>query len=399
MLEKTQKTRIYLDHNATTPVGSDILSKIVEVADIWGNPSSIHWAGRGPKALIRESRQHLASALSVSPLELIFTSGGSEANATVIRSIFDEIEKTSSPRFGRNEFVTTQIEHPSVLKAFQWIEERGAKVTYLTVDRDGNLNLELYEKVISEKTALVSIMYANNETGVVFPIQKLAKIAHERGALFHSDCVQALGKVSLNLAKMGIDYASFSGHKVYSLKGTGFLYARKNCPIEPLIFGSHERHRRGGTENTLGIWSLGVMAQKLSTVSEIYPRITLLRDQMEEQIQKTISGVKITSKSAHRLPNTSSMVIEGVDGETLLMSLDMKGIAVSTGAACSSGSPEPSPVLLAIGLSRQEAQSSLRVSLGWKTTPEEIQTFIDILSQVVQRLRTLEQTQKELDHV
>lgn len=392
MRSEANKTKVYLDHNATTPLSEEVISGLSLVARIWGNPSSIHYAGRGPKSIIREARQLLSLSLGVNPLELIFTSGGSESNNSVIKGIFDLIKRTpvGHQLFSRNEYITSQVEHPSVLKTFKWIESRGAVVHYLPVNRKGEIDLEMYENVLSERTALVSIMFANNETGSVFPIQKMAKLAHSKGALFHSDCVQALGKMSLNLEKLEVDYASFSAHKFYAMKGVGLLYVKKGSPFEPLLIGgAQERNRRGGTENALGIWSFGEMTKKLSTISEKYPQMQNLRDHFESRVLSEISQVQITAQQSPRLPNTSSLVIKDVDGETLLMSLDIAGFAVSTGAACSSGNPEPSPVLLAMGLSREEAQSSLRISLGLQTNKNEIDQFIETLKSVVERLRSL----------
>jgi len=389
MLENTGTRRIYLDHNATTQVSEKIIQGLGLITRMWGNPSSIHYAGRAPKSILRETRNSLSEALGVSPLEIVFTSGGTEGNNTVIQGVCCLSLSNHEALLHRNEYITSTVEHPSVLKTFQFIETTGAKVHYLPVNRKGEIDLEMYEKVLSEKTALVSIMFANNETGVLFPIQKMAKMAHQKGALFHSDCVQALGKMTLNLKKMEIDYATFSAHKVYALKGVGALYIKKGSPFQPLIFGgAQERHRRGGTENTLGVWAFGEMAKELGNMSERYEKLTQLRDYFEDQILKELEDISITSKEAPRLPNTSSLVLKGVDGETLLMSLDLRGFAVSTGAACSSGSPEPSPVLLAIGLTRQEAQNSLRVTIGWNTTKDQLDEFIKTLKEVVHYLRS-----------
>jgi cysteine desulfurase len=235
------------------------------------------------------------------------------------------------------------------------------------------------------------MMLANNETGLLLPIQKLAARAHAAGAKMHVDAVQALGKTPVNLAELGVDFASFSAHKFYALKGCGILYSKKGNDLRPLIFGGgQERHRRGGTENMLGIWALGFMARKLTEMPEKIAQVQILRDEMERAILARIPQVHVTQGDAPRLSNTSSLVLDGVDGETLLMSLDVKGFAVSTGAACSSGSPEPSPILLAMGLSREQAQSSLRVSLGWTTTREEIEEFVSTLQQVIERLRQIQ---------
>jgi cysteine desulfurase len=384
------KKQIYLDHNATTPLSTKVLTRLPEALAFWGNPSSIHWAGQQVKTLLRTARQSLAQGLGVSPLELVFTAGGSESNNTVIKGVFHHFKNSD-----RTEYITTDIEHPSVIKAFQWIEEQGAKVHFLKVNRSGEIDLARYRQILSSNTALVSVMAANNETGVLFPIREMAKEAHTAGALFHSDCVQMFGKLPLNLKELDLDFASISAHKFYALKGTGVLYSKKGNQVPPLVHGGgQERHRRGGTENTPGIFALGVMAGELSKVSEMAREVAALRDHLEKRVLHEIPNVTVTHGKALRLPNTSSLVLQDVDGETLLMSLDVKGFAVSTGAACSSGSPEPSPVLTAVGLEPKEAQSSLRVSLGWESTPEEIDDFVDVLKATVERLRELQTSER-----
>jgi len=378
---------IYLDHNATTPLSSESQRAILEGLSFFGNPSSIHWAGRKSKNKIREARAQIAQLLNVSPLELIFTSGASESNNTVIKTLFQISSK--------KHFITSQVEHPSVLKTLEAIERLGARVDYIPVNRDGFLDLEVYKKCLSEQTALVSIMYANNETGSLFPIAELARMAHEKGALFHTDAVQALGKIPVDLAELGVDYASFSAHKFYALKGTGVLFAKKGVPQIPLIHGgAQERHRRGGTENVLGILSLGAMASQKARIGHEAERLQGLRDDLQDSILQEIPQVSVTAGVAPRLPNTLSLVLKGVDGETLLMNLDIKGYAVSTGAACSSGNPEPSPVLLALGLTRDEAQNSLRISLGWETTESQVRQFVQDLKASVARLRQIEDEQR-----
>lgn len=374
----------YFDHNATTPVANDVIRAMPELLQHWGNPSSIHWAGRAPKNLIRETRQKISQYLNCSPLEVVFTSGGSEGNNAIIKSIFQLLNNK------KNHFMCSQVEHPSVIKTMQYLESLGAKVNYIPVNRRGEIDLKYFEKHLTEQTALVSIMSANNETGTLFPIQQLAELAHARGALFHTDAVQLFGKATIDLKKLNVDYATFSAHKFYSLKGTGFIYLKKGAPFESLITGGgQERHRRGGTENTIGIAALGQVLPQLENLNFEMNRMTQLRDYFEEQILSLIPEVSVTAGETDRICNTSSLVINGVDGETLLMNLDIKGYAVSTGAACSSGNPEPSPVLLAMGLSRTEAQNSLRVSFGWGNQMSEVDQFIQDLIQIVQRLRRL----------
>lgn len=384
---------VYLDHNATTPVDLSLLPFIPTWMSQFGNPSSIHQASRGPRTLIREARAQLAELLGVSPLEIVFNSGASEGNNTVIKGVWDRKGKE------RNEFICSSVEHPSVLKAMQTIEKKGAIIHWIPVNRKGELDLEFVKSKLSEKTALVSIMSANNETGTLFPVKSVVELAKNVGALVHSDCVQMFGKHPLNLKDLGVDYATFSGHKFYALKGSGFMYIRKTAPYVSLIDGgAQERFRRGGTENTLGIAAMGHMARTMAgmNLGSKWAEIEKLRDGFEDSIIRDISGVHITARIAARLGNTSHMMIEGVDAETLLINLDLDGFFVSTGAACSSGNPEPSPVLLNMGFSRQEAQTSLRVSLGWSSNQADMDAFSVRLKDVVARLR---QMKKELSDV
>ncbi len=392
------KSFIYLDHNATTPVCGEVLEALPGFAAAWGNPSSIHQAGRMPKNIIRDSRKAIAESFKVSPLEIIFTVGGSEANNFVIKGIFEfyqleQIQKlkvNGTSKEIRNHYMCSAVEHPAVFKTLMYLKSMGAEVDIIPVNRRGEIDLEFYQSHLSEKTALVSVMMANNETGTLFPIEQMATMAHARGALFHTDAVQAFGKIEINLSALNVDFASFSGHKFNSIKGSGFLFAKRGTQLNPLIHGgAQERHRRGGTENTMGIGCLGVVAKRTAFIAEKAKSISKIRNHMESRILSEISDVTVTASETPRLPNTSSLVLLGVDGETMLMSLDLKGFAVSTGAACSSGNPEPSPALLAMGLSRDEAQNSLRVSLGWDTTLEQIESFVETLKSVVTRLRTL----------
>ncbi len=384
---------VYLDHNATTPVNSELANYFPDWVSQFGNPSSIHQASRGPRTLIREARNEIAHYLNVSPLEIIFNSGGSEGNNTVIKAVWDK------RGFTRNEFICSAVEHPSVLRAMQSIEKKGAIIHWVPVNRDGELDLQFLTEKLSEKTALVSIMSANNETGSLFPIQEIAQYAKKVGALVHSDCVQMLGKQALNLSELGVDYATFSGHKFYALKGSGFVYVRKTAPYVSLIDGgAQERFRRGGTENTLGIAAMGFMVKKMNVtaLNAIWSEQKAIRDYLEMTVLQQIPNVQITARKSPRLINTSHMMIDGIDAETLLINLDLDGFYVSTGAACSSGSPEPSPVLLSMGFSRQEAQTSLRISMGWATQRIEIENFVLRLKELVLRLR---QMKKELSHV
>ena len=380
----------YLDFNASSPLHPDVIAHLPQVLSHFGNPSSIHWAGRESKAILRQARENMAKALNVQSLEIIFTSGGSESNNTVLQEIFANVDSV------RNELIISDIEHPSVTQTAQSLEARGVVVHRIKIDREGNFDWKHFEKVLGPKTALVSVMYANNETGILLPLKDITAKAHAAGAKMHTDAVQALGKVPLDLKNLDVDYASFSGHKFYSLKGTGVLYIKKGQDLAPMIYGGgQERKRRGGTENVLGIWSLGFMASKAAKITEEAMRVKYLRDMMENRIKKEIPHVQITQSSAPRLPNTTSVILNQVDGDTLLMSLDVKGFAISTGSACSSGRPEPSQVLRNMGLSHQEAQNSLRISLGWMTTENQVNEFVDALKTIVERLRSIEKEQSE----
>ncbi len=391
-LSQTQnlRSRVYLDHNATTPPSQLVLDRAKEILTIWGNPSSIHESGREPKRILRETRQQVAKRLGCHPLEIVFNSGGSEGNVTILRGVLSQSQ--------RKKIVLSAVEHPSVFKTAMDLQNEGIKVELIPVHRDGTLDMKEALRLIDSETALVSVMLANNEFGTIFPIQELSQIAHSRGALMHSDCVQGLGKIAVDLSQLDVDFATFSAHKFYSLKGTGFVYIRRNSPFKALVTGGgQERGRRAGTENIFGIASLGVNLPCLDTLEEESLRVQKIRDEFENEVLAKIPRVSITARESSRVPNTSSLVISEVDGEVLLMSLDVKGYCVSTGAACSSGNPEPSPALLAMGLNAQEAQSSLRVSFGRQNSREEMLTFVEVLSQVVQHLRKIQKGSSEVE--
>lgn len=381
---------LFFDYNATSPLHPELKPKLVEWLDVWGNPSSVHAHGRDAKKVLRESRQSLAEMLSVSPLELVFTSGGSEGNNTVIGGLLD-----SPLSLHKKELITTQVEHPSVARAMDHAEQRGFTVHRIAVDREGRFDFEHFQRVLSEKTLLVSVMLANNETGVILPLSQISQLCKDKNVLVHTDAVQALGKMPVNIPELGVDFATFSGHKFYALKGTGFVYVRRGNEFFPYIHGGgQERGRRSGTENVLAIASMGFMAEKLKDFSAMYNHMKTCRDAFEEQILKRIPDVEINGKTANRVPNTSSVVIKNVYGESLLISLDVKGFCVSTGSACSSGSSEPSGVLQRMGIPREEAQSTMRVSMGWMTTLEQVNQFVDVLEQTVAHLRSLKKDKK-----
>lgn len=381
---------IYLDFNATTPIDPKVQEKLGSWITMWGNPSSIHHHGRGPKRLLRESRRSLARDLNCHPLELVFTSGGSESNNLGIKGCALEVKKKFP---NRKKILIGAIEHPSVLNQQESLRQLGFDVVIIPVNREGQYDLDFFQNQLDDSVALVSVMLANNELGVIAPIKAMVEKAHAVGAYFHSDLVQALGKFPFQLDELNVDLASFSSHKVYALKGTGLLYVKKGTPLKTLIDGgAQERYRRAGTENLLSIASFAFMVEELNANSFV-ERLTPLRDHMEQRIKDEIAGFQGLCQSQQRLANTSTFCIEDVSGESLLMNLDIRGFSVGTGAACSSGNPEPSPVLLAIGLSRDEAQTSLRVSLGRTTTLEQVNSFVDNLVEVVNHLRGLQEAE------
>ncbi len=377
---------IYLDNNATTPYHPDVKQWLkTEAGDLWGNPSAMTQTGRPVKKLLRESRKSFSKLLDVRPTELIFTSGGTESNYISLNQF--QNSEDSCPHV-----ISSCVEHPSVLKSLmQWEAEGKIKLHLIDVNKKAQLNVDQYEQILKDnKIYLVSLMYANNEVGMVFPIQKLCALAHEHGALFHSDMTQALGKSKFNLKSLGVDYATFASHKFYALKGAGILYVKQGVAFKNVIIGGgQERSRRAGTENILSIGSMGRVVPYLLGSGSYIKKMRTLRDFFESELTKNVNGVKVNGTLVDRLPNTSHFFVEGVEAENLLMRLDLVGISVNTGAACSAGSPEPSPVLLQMGFSRSEAQSSIRVSLGWENTREDIQKTLDALYEIVPKLRNL----------
>lgn len=378
--------RIYLDHNATTPVDSSLYPLVDQIVKEWGNPSSIYSLSRTPKKILREARQSFASQLGVHPLEVIFTSGGSESNNLALKGIQDHLKKN-----GKDTLIVSSVEHPAILKTAKYLQSKGLKVFYIPVCKNGLIDSEFLEDHLkNNKVGLVSVMAANNETGVIHPIPQLSALTHRYDSLFHTDAVQLVGKSPMNFKEMDVDMASFSSHKFYSLKGAGALYCRKGIPLESLIHGGgQERSRRAGTENILAIACMKHMIERLPELEAKLPYVESLRDHCESEVLRLIPNVEISAKTQKRLANTSHMIIDGTDGENLLMNLDLAGFEVSTGAACSAGSPEPSAALLAMGYHRSEAQSSLRVSFGKDNTMDDVDQFVAALSKIVPHLREI----------
>ena len=378
--------KIYFDHNATTPVLPEVFDAMVPyLKELWGNPSSIHWAGRGTRKAVDEARDRVCALLNCAPLELIFTSSGTEGDNHAIKGIaFSKKDKG-------NHIITTKVEHPAVLNTCKYLAKEGFDVTYLDVDADGMIDLDALKAAITDKTILITIMYANNETGVIFPIPEIGEIARERGVTFHTDAVQAAGKLPIDLKTLNADLLTISGHKLYGPKGVGALFARRGVRLTPLIHGGHhERNRRGGTENVAGIIGFGKACEiALADMDHEITHLKALRDRLEKGILEKEDHVKINGAVDRRLPNTSNISYEFVEGESLLLSLDMKGVAASSGSACTSGSLEPSHVLLAMSLSHEMSHGSVRISLGKSNTEQEIDYLIEIMPPIVARMRSM----------
>jgi len=387
--------RIYLDNNATTPIDPIVLASFTEAIESYGNPSSMHSFGREAAEIVHEARAAAGGLINAAPEEIIFTSGGSESNNTVL-SIFTPGNKAGDGALdfdpSRNEIVISSIEHPAVLETAKYVASRyGMKLRLAPVDEEGRVRLDELEKLVNEKTALVSIMLANNETGVIQDIASVARIAHAHGAYAHSDAVQAAGKIPVDVRELGLDYLSASGHKIYAPKGAGFLWRRAGAPFIPYIHGGHqERGQRAGTINAPAIAALGractLAAEKLSGEAL---RLAELRDRLHAGLTERIANTRYNGCKKFSLPNTLNLSFRAAEGESILLYLDLEGIAVSTGSACASGSLEPSHVLLACGLTAELAHGSIRFSLGRMTRPEEIETVIEKLPPIIERIRAM----------
>jgi cysteine desulfurase len=402
MNDKTKVRKVYLDYNATTPIHPEVKKALIKAMEFYGNPSSLHEPGRKVRALIEESREKVAVFINAHPEEIIFVGSGSEANNTVINL-------SSCPACNACELsgckpdqkiVTSTIEHPCVLEAAACQKERGIKVSYAGVDKYGKIKLDEYKKLLAAKPALVSIMMANNEIGTIQDIKKLCRMAHEQGALFHTDAVQAVGKLEVDVQDLGVDYLSFSGHKIYGPKGIGALYIRKGAAFCPFIRGGHqEKGRRAGTENSLGIIAFGraVEMRKKEMAAE-FKRLTALKNLLKAGIEKNIPDIQFNGHPLESLPGTVNVSFSAAEGETILLYLDMEGIAVSTGSACASGSLDPSHVLLATGVAAERCHGSIRMSMGRDTTEKDIEYVIEKLTKVIKRVREISSVSQEVNH-
>ncbi len=375
--------RAYLDNNATTPVLSAVLEAMLPYFNAeFGNASSIHHHGQHTRAAVERARESVAALLGARAAEIVFTSGGTEA---------DNLAVFGLARPG-DHVITSTIEHHAVLNACRWLEQIGCEVTYLPVDPRGIVDPEDLRRALRPNTRLISIMMANNETGVLQPIEEIARIAAEADVYFHTDAVQAAGKVPIDVSRLGVDLLSISGHKIHAPQGVGALYVRKGTLIQPMIHGGrHERGRRAGTENVAGIVGLGKAAElaRAGLSNGEAAHMAELRDRIERTILGQTDGVGVNSAGAPRVPNTTNIWFEGIEGEALVIALDLKGVAVSTGAACSSGAIEPSHVLTAMGLSPEHARASLRFSLGKQNTADDVDLLLATLPDVLARLREL----------
>ena len=384
--------RVYFDHNATTPVAPEVLAAMLPYfSEEYGNASSIHSFGQTAQGAVEHARISVAALLGAQPGEITFSSGGTESNN---HAIFGVVAAARGPA---RHVIATAVEHDAVLDPCRALEKRGVAVTFLPVDREGLVNPDDVRRAIRPETVLITVMLANNELGTIEPIEEIGKIASERGVVLHTDAVQAAGKIAIDVKRLGAHLLSISGHKFYGPKGVGALYIRKGTRIEPLIYGGHsERGRRPGTEDVSSITGLGKAAElALLRMQEENRCVAALRDRLEKGLLDRILYARVNGSRMHRTPNTTNLTLPFVQGEAMVIALDLKGIACSTGAACSSGSVEPSHVLTAIGLPPEEARATLRLSLGHQTTEEEIDFALDTIPPVIKRLREISPTYKK----
>jgi cysteine desulfurase len=405
-------TRVYLDHNATTPVEPSVLDAMLPyLSGEFGNAASIHTFGQRARAAVETAREQVAALIGARPQEIVFTSGGTEADNHAIfgtvaapvswpavpsKNPLDDLERRFSIAHLKH-VITSNIEHEAVLNTCQELAKRGVAVTYLPVDREGLISPDQLRRAIRKETVLITVMHANNELGTVQPLEDIGRIAVEADVYFHTDAVQSAGKLAIDVNALHLDLLALSGHKFYAPKGIGALYIRGGTRLQQLLYGGH--HQRGfrpGTENVAGIVGLGKAAEMArKSLGEDAARISALRNQLEEGLLSRVPHSRANGARAPRTPNTSNITFPGIEGEALVIALDLKGLACSTGAACSSGAVEPSHVLTAIGLTPDEARASLRFSLGRHTTPADIQFALEVVPAAVDQLRELSPTYRK----
>jgi cysteine desulfurase len=383
--------RVYFDYNATTPLAPGIAERMASATqDLFGNPSSVHYYGQQAKAALDDARSAVALLIGGDPSEIVFTSGGTESDNFALRGAAEAVEPS-----GRRHLIASAIEHEAVLNTLKALARRGWRTTLLPVDQSGIVAPDRLREAIGDETALVSVMHANNEIGTIQPIAELAAIAHERGALLHTDAVQSAGKIPVDVRALGVDLLSLSAHKFNGPKGAGALWIKRGTRMQPLLTGGkHERNRRAGTENVPAIVGLGaaagVAAGKMAAEAV---RLAALRDRLEEGILRAVPGTGVNGARQPRVPNTTNISFDHVEAESLLIALDLEGVAVSTGSACSSGTLEPSHVLRAMGYPAHRTQNSLRFSLGLFSTEEEVDRVVALMPRLVEKLRGLTKRQ------
>jgi cysteine desulfurase len=383
--------RVYFDYNATTPLAPEVVDAVVRITrDVFGNASSVHHFGQQAKAALDDARSAVADLIGGDPSEVVFTSGGTEADNFAIRgaaALFDTVE----PSRKKHHLIASAIEHEAVLNTLKALGRTGWRTTLLPVDQTGVLSVDRLRDVITDDTALVSVMHANNEIGTIQPIKDLAAVARAHGALMHTDAVQSVGKIAVNVRDLGVDLLSLSAHKFNGPKGAGALWIKRGTRIQATMTGGkHERNRRAGTENVPAIAGLGVAAALAAgKLSAEGPRLAALRDRLETGVLRDVTGTAVNGARDARVPNTTNISFDRVEAESLLIALDLEGIAVSTGSACSSGTLEPSHVLRAMGLSPHRTQNSLRFSLGMFSTEQEVDRVVEVLPRLVEKLRGL----------
>ena len=380
--------RIYMDNNATTPVRPEVLEALLPFyREQFGNPSSVHWAGRAVSGAVEKAREQVAKLINCSPAEIVFVSCGSEGDNMALKGTAAALKERG------NHIITTSVEHPAVLETCKFLEKEGFDVTYLPVDRNGMLDLAELEAAITDRTILISVMWANNETGNIFPIDKIGAVARKHKIRFHTDAVQAVGKIPVDVQQANVDLLVLSGHKIGAPKGVGAIYIRRGTRMLPLVHGGHqERNRRAGTHNVAGIVGLGLACELAGSELDGYAGyVGGLRDRLEQGIKDRIPEIKINGHpdSAQRLANTLNVSFAYIEGESLLLNFDMKGIAASSGSACTSGSLEPSHVMGAMCVDVVLAHSSTRFSLGPDNTEEDVDYILEELPPIVQRLREM----------
>ncbi len=379
------KRKVYFDHNATTPIAPEVWQAMTEAVNNFGNSSSIHTFGREAKVVLESAREKVANFIGARPSEIIFTSGGTEADNLALFGVASALAHR-----GRH-IIISQIEHHAVLESAHHLVKQGFEVSYLAPTGEGMILPEELVKAVRPDTILVSIMAANNETGAIQPIADLAKIAREKGILFHTDAVQMAGKRSINVTELGVDLLSISAHKLYGPKGVGALWVRRGVKINPLqVGGGHEQNRRAGTENFVSIIGFARACELASAQMETDDKkFSVLSAKLYAGLKEKVDDFRINGSLERRLPNTLNISFPGLDGEAVIVGLDMEGIAVASGSACTSGATEPSHVLMALGLSKREALGSIRVSFGRDNTDEEVDYFLSVLPPIVERLKAL----------